>query len=58
MSRSESSSLFKVLRFVKKFGTKLWVWHDQHICYISGKINVVGNFYHMKTNGPKSNGVM
>jgi hypothetical protein len=58
MSRSESSGLFKVLRFVKKFGTKLWVWLNQHICYTSEKINMVGNFYHMKIKGPKNNGVL
>jgi hypothetical protein len=57
MSRNKSSSLFKVLRFVRKFSTKLWVWHGQHICYTSKKGDMVVNFYCMETKGPKTNGV-
>jgi hypothetical protein len=58
MLRSKSSSLFKVLRFVKKFSTKLWVWHGQHICYTSNKGDMVVDSYYMETKGPKTNCVL
>jgi hypothetical protein len=46
MSRNKNSSLFKVLRFVRKLGTKLWVWHDQHICYTKQEVNMAIDSYH------------
>ncbi len=55
MSISKSSSLFK---FVKKLGKKLWAWHDQHIHYISNKVDMVVDSYCMETKGPKNNDVL
>lgn len=52
---NENSSLFKVSRFVKNLGTKLWVWHDQHVCYTSKKVDMATKSYHMETKGWKNN---
>ncbi len=56
MLGSKGLSLFKVLKFMKKLSTKLWVWHNQHICYISKKVDVVTYSYHMETKGLERNG--
>jgi hypothetical protein len=58
IARNENSSLFWVWRFVRKLGTKLRVWRDQHICYSSEKVSFTVDFYHMETKGRKNNIVL
>jgi hypothetical protein len=38
---------------MRKLGTKLWVWRNQHIYYTSKKVNVATKSYHMETKGEK-----